>query len=96
MNELQTIRVCSHGIIENLSSGFKLRHNSPFSVYIRPKEDTLAYDVLLKCKCICDENVSALPVPLYNWSAAAIVEIAPNAISLTDYDVYWGAGNPNI
>lgn len=93
---MQILRVLSHGKIEDLSNGFKLPRQASFSVYVRPKEDTLANDILIECKCICDSGISALPVPLYNWTSAAIVEIAPNAISLTDYDVYWGAGNLNI
>lgn len=96
MNEMQALRVLSHGKIEDLSSGFSLQHKVPFSVYVRPKSDTLQTDVLIQAKCVCDEGVSALPVPLYDWTTAAIVEIAPNAIPLSDYDVYWGAGNLNI
>lgn len=96
MNEMQSLRVLSHGKITDLSNGFKLPGNVAFSVYVRPKEDTLANDVLLNCRCTCDDEVSALPVPLYNWTPAAIMEIAPDAISLEDYDVFWGAGNPKI
>ncbi len=96
MNEMQSLRVLSHGKITDLTSGFKLPKQVPFSVYVRPKDTTLDYDVVINAKCISDGEVSALPVPLYNWTPAAIVEIAPNAISLTDYDVFWGAGNPNI
>lgn len=96
MNEMQSLRVLSHGKITDLSNGFKLPGNVAFSVYVRPKETTLDYDKTLEVRCVCDEQASALPVPLYNWTPAAIVEIAPNAISLADYDVYWGAGNPKI
>ncbi len=96
MNEMQSLRVLSHGKLTDLSEGFKLDGSVSFSVYVRPKETTLNNDVVLNCKCLCDTSVSALPVPLYNWTPAAIVEIAPNAISLDDYDVFWGAGNPNI
>lgn len=94
MSNMQDLRVLSHGKITDLSNGFKRDYS--FSVYVRPKEDTLANDVLLNCRCTCDDEVSALPVPLYNWTPAAIMEIAPDAISLEDYDVFWGAGNPKI
>lgn len=96
MNEMQTLRVLSHGKVTDLSSGFKLANKVPFSVYVRPKETTVQSDVTITAKCICDENASELPVPLCDWTPAAIVELAPNAISLADYDVYWGAGNPKI
>ncbi len=96
MNEIQVLRVCSHGKIGDLSNGFSLPHKVPFCVYVRPKEDTLASDTVINCKCICDENVSELPVPLNDWTPAAITSIAPNAIDLSEYDVYWGAGNPKI
>lgn len=92
MSNMQEMRVLSHGKIADLSGGFK--PGFPFSVYIRPKEDTLANDITVNCRCLCDKEASALPVPLYNWTPAEISEIAPNAIPLDEYDVYWGAGNP--
>lgn len=91
---MQTIRILSHGQIDDLSAVFKMK--TPFSVYVRPKQTNLDSDVLLNCKCICDDEMSVLPVALNDWTPAMIVEIAPNAISLADYDVYWGAGNPKI
>lgn len=94
MEEMQIVRVCSHGKIENLSTGFMHERQVPFSVYVRPKNNTMMTDVVINARCICDEEVSALPVPLNDWTPAAIVEIAPDAISLDDYDIYWGAGNP--
>lgn len=94
MSNLQDLRVLSHGKITDLTSGFK--PGFAFSVYVRPKDISMDADVVMDCRCLCDETATVLPVPLYNWTPAAIVEIAPNAISLVDYDVYWGAGNPNI
>ena len=96
MNEMQSLRVLSHGKVTDLTSGFKLPSKAPFSVYVRPKTTAMAADIVISAKCICDTEVSELPVPLNDWTPAAIVELAPNTISLVDYDVYWGAGNPNI
>lgn len=96
MNEMQVLRVLSHGKISDLSTGFKLEHDCPFSVYVRPKTSSLANDVVINARCICDASTSEIPVPLHDWTPAAIVELAPNAISLSDYDVYWGAGNTKI
>lgn len=92
---MKSTRILSHGKIENISNGFKLSNGSYFSVYVRPKNDNLGADVLLNCKCICDKETSEIPIQLNDWTSAAIVEIAPNAISLEEYDVYWGAGNLN-
>lgn len=92
MSNLQEMRVLSHGEITDLSNGFK--PGFPFSVYVRPKEVTMDSDIIINAKCLCDDETSALPVPLYNWTPAEITEIAPNAIPLDDYRVFWGAGNP--
>lgn len=89
---MQVSRVLSHGKVESLESGFKLPKGTPFSIYVKPKGEVDAIDVLINVKCICDEQPSELPVPVNDWTPAEIVEIAPNSISLTDYDVYWGAG----
>lgn len=93
-NAFQFLRFLSHGKITDLTNGFS--KNYPFSVYIRPKDTTLQTDVTVSCRLYCETENSELPVPLCDWTPAAIVEIAPNAISLDDYDVYWGAGNPKI
>ena len=86
---MYSLRVLSHGKVSDLSNGFDLG-GIPFSVFVRPKEATMETNVLLGCKCICDKDASALPVPLGDWTPAAIVSISPNAISLAEYDVYWG------
>ncbi len=96
MNEMQTLRVLSHGKVTDLENGFKLPQSAPFSVYVRPKTTAMAADIVISAKCICDTEVSELPVPLNDWTPAAIVELAPNTISLVDHDVYWGAGNIKI
>lgn len=92
---MQISRILTHGKIETLKEGFRLPHNSIFSVYVRPKEGIVETDLLVNCRCICDDKPSDLPVPLNEWTPAAIVEITPNAIELDMYDVYWGAGNTN-
>ena len=88
---MQDNRVLAHGKIADISNGFKMQ--SAFSVYVKPKKLTMEHDVVINVRCICDDEVSALPVPLNDWSPAAIVELAPNTISLDEYDVYWGAVN---
>ena len=93
MNILNYMRVLSHGKISDLSNGFALKNNTPFSIYVRPKNDDGALDTIVSCKCMNDSEFSDLPVPLYAWTEAAIVELGANAISLSDYDVYYGGGN---
>ena len=95
MQDFQYTRILSHGQIEDLSEGY--RADYPFSVYLRPKEGVeYQDDVLVKCRCMCDKELSDLPVAVGDWTTAAIVELAPDAIPLDEYDVYWGAGNPKF
>ena len=93
MQVCQYTSVLSHWQITDLSGGY--RADYPFSIYLRPKEGVeYADDVLVRCRCMCDKEMSDLPVAVGDWTTAAIVELAPDAIPLDEYDVYWGAGNP--
>lgn len=95
MQDFQYTRILSHGQITDLSEGYKADY--PFSVYLRPKEGVeYQDDVLVRCRCMCDKEMSDLPVAVGDWTTAAIVELAPDAIPLDEYDVYWGAGNPKF
>lgn len=76
----------------DLTNGFKLNGGVPFSVFVRPKKPSMEQNTIIQCKCLCDKEASDFPVPVGDWTPAAIVEISPDAISLSDYDVYWGAG----
>lgn len=91
MNEMQNLRILSHGKVSDLSDGFSLG-GSPFSIFVRAKALTMELNITVNCKLICDRTASDLPVPIGDWTPAAIAEISPNAVSLEDYDVYWGAG----
>ena len=91
MNEMNILRILAKGQIQDLSSGFSLG-GKPFSIFVRPKTVTMDANVLVSCKCICDKEASDLPVPVGDWTPGAIAEISPNAIDLTEFDVYWGAG----
>lgn len=84
-------RILSHGQITDLSRGFNLG-GIPFSVYVRAKNASMESDTLIKCKLICDKEPGNLPVPISDWTPAMIVSITPDAISLDNYDVFWGAG----
>lgn len=91
MNEMYSLRILSKGQITDLTNGFSL-NGKPFSIFVRRKRLTMDHDTVVNCKCLCDKEASDLPVPIGDWTPAAIVEISPDAISLSDYDVYWGAG----
>lgn len=95
MNEMQFLRILSHGQITNLADGFAL-DGQPFSIYVRPKQTVTAMDMVVSAKCICDTELSSLPVSFNDWTPASIVALDKNAINLAQYDVYWGAGNLNI
>ena len=95
MADFQYTRVLSHGRIESLARGYKTEY--PFSIYIRPKEGVeYPDDMLVRCRCMCDKEMSDLPIAVGDWTTAAIMELAPDAIPLDKYDVYWGAGNPKF
>ena len=85
-------RIVSHGKIESLAQGFKLPKNALFTVYARPKSQTVDMDTVLKVKCYQDDKFSDAPVPFYDWSPLAIREIAPDNEILTNCDLYWGSG----
>lgn len=88
MNDL---RILSHGKISDLSSGFDLG-GSTFSIMVIPKNATMNLGTTVSCQCICDKEASDLPVAFWNWTAASIQKIPANGINLSNYDVYWGAG----
>lgn len=55
-------RILSHGKIESLSQGFKLPNDTPFSVYIRPKDTASeALDTVLSVKCFRMRDFPMLP-----------------------------------
>lgn len=94
MDDIKSIRILSHGRITDLKKGFKLQDGSSFSVFVRQKKiNTMDTNVLMACKLLGDKGASPLPVPIGDWSPAMIVEISPDAISLDEYEVYWGSGN---
>lgn len=49
-------------------------------------------DLVVKCQLVCDKIAGEFPVPVGDWTPAAIAKISPNAIDLNAFDVYWGAG----
>lgn len=85
-------RIVSHGKINDLSSGFRLPGDIPFSDYARPKSSTSDIDIVLSVRCSQDSIMKEAPVALCDWSPMQIVEIAPDNKALGTVDLYWGAG----
>lgn len=85
-------RIVSHGKISDLSNGFKLPGDVPFSVYVRPKFSTSTLDTVIAVRCSQDEQPSEAPVPFNDWTPMAIVELAPDTEVLASNDIYWGSG----
>lgn len=83
-------RIVSKGKIESFPFALPFKH--PFSLYIRPKEETTVQDVLVNLKCYQEGSFSQIPVALYDWSPLAIREIGSNPGLLENYDLYWGSG----
>lgn len=90
-SEMYSLRILSKGQITDLTNGFDLK-GVPFSIYVRKKAVSLDTDLLVSCQLICDNGFGEFPVPVSDWTPAAIVKLAPGAIALSEYDVYWGAG----
>lgn len=88
---MYSLRILSKGKVADLSNGFNLG-GVPFTVFVRPKKAVMETNVVLPVKLICDKKAGEFPVPLGDWTPGVIAEISPNAISLNDYDVFWGAG----
>jgi hypothetical protein len=88
---MSSLRILSKGQITDLSNGFDLK-GIPFSIYVRKKALPFGIDLLINCKLIHDKERGDFPVPVGDWTPAAIVKLSPGTISLDDYDVYWGAG----
>jgi len=91
MNEMYSLRILAKGQITSLSSGFSLG-GKPFSIFVRSKQPTLSTNMVVNCKLICDKEAGDFPILLGDWTPGAISELSANAIDLTQFDVYWGAG----
>ena len=87
---MYSLRILSKGKITDLSKGFSL--GVPFTVFVKPKKAVMETCTLLNCKLICDKQAGELPVLAGDWTPGAISSISPNGIDLSEYDVYWGAG----
>ena len=88
---MYSLRILSKGKITDLSKGFDLG-GVPFSIYARKKKVSMDTDLVVMCQLVCDKAPGELPVPVGDWTPAAIAKISPNAIDLTAFDVFWGAG----
>lgn len=88
-------RIVSHGQVESLAHGFRLKDGQPFSLYIRPKSvTTVTTDVLVNVRLYKEDKCSPMPVGVYCWQELMAVELdASNAELLNEYEIYWGAGN---
>lgn len=83
-------RILAKGKVTDLSKGFTLG-GTPFSVFLRRKAGLVENDTIVECRLICDKDFGDFPVVVGDWTPAMIVAIAPAAIDLNSYEVYWGA-----
>jgi hypothetical protein len=92
--ELYAGRLLAHGKITaaQMAAGFKLKSNELFSICVVPKAATTNTLLIVDLKLGHDDVTSDLPCPLSDWTPGFILELAPNAIELGDYDVYWATG----
>lgn len=90
--EMSVSRLVDWGQITDLSSGFKLSGAVPFSVFIRPKVESSASSIVIQAMPYQGDSFTPTPVILETWMENVISELAPDAVDLSAYDVWWGAG----
>lgn len=90
---MDDVRIIAKGRLTDLSKGFKLPNNLPFSIYLRPKTGAMENDTIVRCRLICDKEAGEFPVPVSDWTPGKIVELPPNAIDTDKYEIYWGASD---
>lgn len=89
--QLFAMRIQRKGKITDLSSGFKL-DGKIFTIFVKPRSAVDPnINITVNCKLVCDDSFGDFPVPLNDWTPGSMVAIAPNAIDLESYDVYYGA-----
>ena len=86
-------RINEVGKITDLTSDFTLRNQEAFSLYIHPKKDTDDIIIPVKVRPLRNEDYLDCPFTLDDWNSISVVSIKANAIDLTNYDVWWGAGD---
>ena len=86
-------RLIAKGRIDDLSKGFDLPNNTPFSLYIHSKNGLGESPLFIPCRLICDKEFGLFPVPVGDWNPGKFAALAPGSIDLRLYDVYWGASD---
>lgn len=87
-------RLLSHGKIESLAGGFRLKGDLPFSLYVRPKFEVSTLDTTLQVRCTQDRDYAEAPFLYNDWSPLSVVAIAEGQDDvLSQVDLYWGCGN---
>lgn len=86
-------RINSHGKIESLAGGFRLKGGLPFSLYARPKSEVSTLDTTLLVQCTQDRDFAEAPLLYNDWSPLSVVAIAEGQDDvLSQVDLYWGCG----
>lgn len=88
-------RICSHGQVTDLTNGFKLKDEQPFSLFVKPKSATTGVvAVMVDVRLYKETECSPCPCTLNGWQELEVVELAAsNAELLERYDIYWGCGS---
>jgi hypothetical protein len=86
-------RIVSGGKIGSLTEAFSLPHGTPFTIYIRPKNEVDTVDTVLSVMLYQQDGFVNMPFLFYDWSPLCITEIAANSSLLSAFDIYWGSGS---
>lgn len=92
--QMYVSRICSHGQVTDLSKGFKLKDEQPFSLFVKPKSATTGVAITVEVRLYKETEASPCPCTLNSWQKLEVVELAAsNAELLEKYDIYWGCGS---
>jgi len=86
-------RIVAHGIVNgHVKDGKFSLGGLPFTIYLRPKSSTSNIDEVMTAKLFNEDEASAAPFSVYDWSPMYISELTVPASITSAYDVYWGSG----
>ena len=85
--------IIEQGKITSLAAAFSLQGKG-FRLFLKAKGEAVATTTAPNLIAYGDENAKPCPLVVGRWSESFIKEIPATAISLTDYDVYFGLTEP--
>jgi hypothetical protein len=82
-------RLGTHGEITSLAEAFSLGAGKYFSVCVIPKVAGTDTILIAPVKLYFDAAAANFPLPLNDWTPGLIAQLPANAISTTNYYIFW-------